>query len=72
VIFLKNGKEIEFVCPLCGVKEMIPTGIVEMLDGADQVGVDNTVPPRFDCEKCEGKMEPTYYVGVNGKIYERK
>ena len=29
-----------------------------MLDKADQIGVDTLVPPRFDCEKCPGKMEP--------------
>ena len=40
---------------------MIPTEIVEMLDRADQVGVDTSVPPRFDCEKCNGKMVPIYW-----------
>lgn len=68
----KNGKEIEFICPKCKTKERIPTEIVEMLDQADQIGVDTSVPPRFDCEKCPGKMVPIYYIGVNGKIFEYK
>jgi len=67
----KNGKETEFICPLCGVKEKIPTDIVQMLDGSDTVGVDNSVPPRFDCKKCEGKMEPTFYIGVTGIVFEK-
>jgi len=68
----KNSEEIQFVCPLCGFEELIPTEIVEMLDAADQVGVDTAVPPRFDCQKCKGKMEPTYYVSVNGIVFEKK
>ncbi len=68
----KNKSEIEFICPLCKTKERIPTYIVEMLDESDQLGVDTSVPPRFDCETCPGKMVPVYYVGVNGKIFEYK
>ena len=41
-----------------------------MLDYADQSDVDTSVPPRFDCEKCDGKMVPIYYVGAKGRIYE--
>lgn len=67
-----NKKEIEFICPLCKTIERIPTEIVEMLDAADQMGVDTSVPPRFDCKKCPGKMVPIYYVGVTGKIFEYK
>lgn len=48
----------------------IPTEIVEMLDEADQTNVDTDVPPRFDYEKCPGKMVPNYYIGVKGKIYK--
>lgn len=70
VVKIKNKKEIEFICPLCKYKENIPTEIVEMLDASDQYGVDTNVPPRFDCEKCLGKMIPIYYVGVKGKIYK--
>lgn len=69
---IKNKDEIEFICPICKTKERIPTYIVEMLDAADQIGVDTSVPPRFDCENCYGKMVPIYYVSVNGKIFEYK
>ena len=69
----KNPNEIEFICPKCKTVEKIPTEIVEMLDRADQIGVDSSVPPRFDCEKCcTGKMVPKYYIGVKGQIYEYK
>lgn len=68
----KNKSEIEFICPLCKTIERIPTEIVEMLDYADQIGVDTSVSPRFDCENCTGKMVPIYYVGANGKIFEYK
>ena len=68
----KNPNEIEFICPKCKIKERIPTEIVEMLDYADQIGVDTSVPPRFDCEKCDGKMVPIYYIGAKGRVYEYK
>ncbi len=66
----KNGEFIEFICSKCKTKERIPTEIVEMLDYADQIDVDTSVPPRFDCKKCDGKMVPIYYIGANGRIYE--
>ena len=66
----KNKKEIEFVCPKCKTKELIPTDVVEFLDSSDQIGVDISVPPRFDCINCNGKMVPTYYISVNGLIFE--
>ena len=25
-----------------------------------------TYPPMFDCEKCNGKMKPKYYLGYTG------
>lgn len=68
--YMINKNEIEFICPLCKTKEMIPTEIVEMLDEADQHGVDTDIPPRFNCEKCPGKMVPIYYISVKGKIYK--
>ena len=49
---LKNPKKIEFTCPICKTTEKIPREIVEMLDASDQINVDTSVPPRFDCEKC--------------------
>jgi len=48
----------------------IPTEIVKMLDYSDQIDVVTSVPPRFDCKKCDGKMVPIYYVGAKGRIYE--
>ena len=68
----KNGDEIIFICPKCKTKERIPTDIVEMLDYADQIDVDTSVPPRFACENCDGMMEPIYYIGAKGRIYEYK
>lgn len=69
---MKNKNEIEFICPKCKTKGLIPTYIVEMLDKSDQVGVDTSIFPRFDCQKCNGKMVPIYYVGVKGQVYEYK
>ena len=66
---LKNPNQIEFICLECGVKEKIPLKIVRFLDENDQDGVDIDVPPRFDCQKCNGKMIPKFYIGVNGKKY---
>lgn len=66
---IKNPKQIEFICPICKTTEKIPLEIVRMLDSADQINVDTELPPRFDCEKCYGKMVPKFYIGVNGKKY---
>ena len=41
----------------------IPLKIVRFLDEADQVNVDTSIPPRFECEKCNGKMVPKFYIG---------
>ena len=38
----KNPKEIEFICTRCKTIERVPTEIVEMLDRADQIGVDTS------------------------------
>lgn len=72
LLCLKNPKEIEFICLKCKTKERIPRDVVEFLDSADQIGVDTSVPPRFDCEKCDGLMVPIYYISVNGKVFEYK
>lgn len=69
---MKEEKEIEFICPKCKTIEYIPTDIIEFLDRSEQTRVDNSYPPRFDYEKCDNKMVPVYYVGVNGTIYEYK
>ena len=68
----KNGKFIEYICPKCKTKENIPTEVVEMLDEADSFGVDLSEPPKFNCEKCPGKMVPIYYRSVHGRTYEYK
>lgn len=66
---IKNPKNIEFICPLCKTREFIPRDVVEYLDDIDDCG-DISIPPRFDCKKCFGKMEPIHYIGVSGHIYE--
>ena len=68
----KNGKFTEYICPKCKTKENIPTEVVERLDKADSFGVDTSYPPRFECQKCPGKMVPIYYISVHGKIHEYK
>ena len=68
----KNGKFIEYICPKCKTKENIPMEVVETLDEADSFGVDTNYPPRFNCEKCPGKIVPIYYISVHGKIHEYK
>ena len=62
----KNGKFIEYICPKCKTKENIPTEVVKMLDEADSFGVDLSEPPKFNCEKCPGKMVPIYYISRAG------
>ncbi len=66
----KNSSEIEFICPICKTREFIPRDVVEFLDDIDSNGVDTSMPPRFDCKNCNGKMEPIYYIGVTGHIYK--
>lgn len=66
---IKNKKKIEFICPICGIKEKIPTDIVKMLDASDGDNVDRTIPPMFDCNNCFGKMVPILYIGVKGQVY---
>lgn len=39
-----------------------------MLDLED--GGDLIVPPRFECEECDGLMEPIHYVSVHGVTYD--
>lgn len=66
---LKNPNLFSTVFPSSSINFL---DIVEMLDASDQIGVDTSVPPIFDCENCYGKMVPIYYVSVNGKIFEYK
>ena len=59
---------VKFRCLECGIEEEIPKDVVKMLDLQD--GGDLIVPPRFDCEECDGLMEPVYYVSVHGITYD--
>ena len=59
---------VTYKCPKCNFKEDIPKEVVDYFDLTD-LG-DPSVPPRFDCQRCGGKMEPTYYVNHEGFIYK--
>lgn len=63
-------KTVRFKCLKCGAEEEIPRDVVEMLDFQD--AGDLIVPPRFECQLCDGLMEPMYYVSVHGITYEMK
>jgi len=66
----KRTSKVEFICTSCKIKELIPKDVVEMLDAADQAGVDIHYPPTFSCENCDGVMVPTYYKSINGIVHE--
>jgi hypothetical protein len=34
-------------------------------------GGDASVPPRFDCQSCSGKMQPVHYVNHDGIVYKQ-
>lgn len=59
---------ITYKCPKCNFKEDIPKEVVDYFDIMD--AGDPTVPPRFDCQQCEGKMIPVYDVNHDGIIYK--
>ncbi len=59
-----------YVCPKCKTKEDIPFSLVNMLDKCDDG--DDSYPPRFDCQICDGIMTPLYYKNYKGKVYEYK
>lgn len=63
-----NNQTVRFRCLQCGIEEEIPKEIVQMLDLED--GGDLSVPPRFECEECDGLMEPIHYVSVDGVTYD--
>ena len=65
---LINNQSVRFRCLECGIEEEIPKDIVQMLDLED--GGDLSVPPRFECEECDGLMEPIHYVSVHGVTYD--
>lgn len=63
-----NNQTVRFRCLQCGIEEEIPKEIVQMLDLED--GGDLSIPPRFECEECDGLMEPIHYVSVHGVTYD--
>lgn len=63
----EEKKTVRFRCSECKVEEDIPRDVVEMLDMQD--GGDLIVPPRFDCQNCDGLMEPIHYKSVHGITY---
>lgn len=66
---IKNKNKIEFICPICKTREKIPTDVVRIMDESDCEFADRAIPPRFECNNCEGKMVPILYIGVSGHIY---
>lgn len=66
---LQIGDTVRYKCLDCGIEEDIPRNVVEMFDALDDEG-DISVAPRFNCEKCDGVMEPLKYKGVHGIMYE--
>ena len=72
IYLTEKSRQIGLIYPVCKTRERIPRKIVEFLDEADQIGVDTSISPRFDCEKCYGKMVQFFYIDVKGKIHEYK
>ena len=66
----QNKVFVTFICPKCKIKENVPFQVVDMLDRTDNG--DDRYPPRFNCENCDGLMEPIYYKNYKGVIYEYK
>jgi len=70
---LKKQRENEvdvvlYRCPKCKSEERIPKEVVDFFDIMDTG--DPTVPPRFDCQNCSGKMLPVYYINHDGIEYK--
>ena len=65
-----NKEFFTFIYPKCKTKEDIPFSLVNMLDKCDDR--DDSYPPRFDCQICDGIMTPLYYKNYKGKVYEYK
>jgi len=57
-----------FRCITCNFEEYIPKEVVDFFDLMD--GGDPSVPPRFDCQSCSGKMQPVHYVNHDGIVYK--
>jgi len=67
---IESGNEqlIQFRCTACGFEELIPKSVVDFFDVMD--GGDPTFPPRFDCQNCDGKVQPVHYIGHDGIVYK--
>ena len=64
ILKLKRPKKTEFICTNCKTHEFILTDIVLQLDMDDP-----SYPPMFHCEKCNGLMNPKYFVGYSDIEY---
>ena len=63
-----NSKSILFRCLMCNTDERIPKEVVDFFDIMD--AGDSSVPPRFDCQACPGKMQPVHYINHDGIEYK--
>ena len=63
-----NDSSVKYRCTVCNFEEFIPKDVVDFFDIMD--GGDPSVPPRFDCQRCSGKMQPVFYVNHDGIIYK--
>jgi hypothetical protein len=63
-----NSKYILFKCMKCNIEERIPKEVVDFFDIMDTG--DPSVPPRFDCQNCTGKMQPVQYTNHDGIEYK--
>ena len=64
----RNTEAVHFRCLKCNFEEWVPKEIVDFFDIMDTG--DPTVPPRFDCQLCTGKMEPVNYTNHDGIKYK--
>jgi len=63
-----NSESILFKCLKCNSQERIPKEVVDFFDIMDTG--DTSVPPRFDCQLCSGKMQPVHYINHDGIEYK--
>lgn len=68
-LFEESKQKVQFICSECNYKENIPKDVVDHFDIMD--GGDPLYPPRFACMKCDGQMEPLYYVNHDGIVYKK-
>lgn len=62
LLIIRTFNNSPLICSKYKTREKIPIDGIEMSDGADCIGVDLSEPPKFNCEKCPGKMVPIYYI----------